>query len=115
MLFLGETALSKYALNGLLSDVDPNYLQADVVQFTGTVGKAFPSELSSVLQEVHPSFVVITPGALSAAERKKGVTSTILPSSQMPFDTSPWQILQTAQLGTLEMSSSQSGWNVNAD
>ncbi len=114
MLLLGETALSKYALNGLLSDVDPRYLQADLVQVTGTVGKTFPDELSTVLQKAHPSSIVITPGILSAAERKKNVTSILSPS-QLSFDTPSWQVLQTAQLGILEMSSSQSGWNISAD
>ena len=114
VLLLGAAALSKYALSGLLSDIDPRYLQANVVQFAGVVDKAFPSELSSVLQKAHPSFVVITPSTLSAAERKKGVTSTILPASQV-FDSPSWQVLQTAQSGTLVMSSTQSGWNINTD
>ncbi len=41
MLFLGAAALSKYALSGLLSTIEPGYLQADVVQVVGEAGKAF--------------------------------------------------------------------------
>src|SRR5260221_13593077 len=76
MLFLGAAALSKYALSGLLSTIEPGYLQADVVQVVGEAGKAFPTELSSVLQIAHPSLLIITPAALSPKLRKAGVTST---------------------------------------
>jgi competence protein ComEC len=111
MLLLGAAALSPYALNGLLSTIDPGYLQATVVQVVGEVGKDFPKELSNVLQAAHPSLIVITPAALSPKLRKAGVTSTILPPQ---FVDGPWQVLQTAQMGTIEISSSSNGWNLQA-
>lgn len=111
MLLLGAAALSTYALNGLLSTIDPSYLQAGIVQVVGEVGKDFPKELSNVLQAVHPSLIVITPAALSPKLRKAGVTSTILPPQ---FVDGPWQVLQTAQMGTIEISSSTNGWNLQA-
>src|SRR5712692_6232121 len=110
ILFLGAAALSKYALSGLLSTIEPGYLQADVVQVVGEAGKAFPPELSSVLQIAHPSLLMITPAALSPKLRKAGVTSTILPAQ---FAGVPWQVIQTAQSGTMQISSSISGWNVS--
>src|SRR6266699_1476601 len=68
----GFTAGSKFALNGLLAGIDQSYLQGNIVQITGEVGKDFPAELSAVLQAAHPSQLVITPGALSAKQRKAG-------------------------------------------
>src|SRR6266568_9429989 len=73
VLLVGTAALSKYALTGLMN-IDPGYLQADVVQIVGEAGKAFPSELSAVLQAAHPSLLVITPAKL----RKAGETSTLV-------------------------------------
>ena len=113
ILFLGATALSKFALAGLLSTIDQSHLEANVVQFVGEVGKAFPPELSAVLQVAQPSQLVITPAALSAKQRKAGVTSTVLPASTLGFGTTAWQVVQTAELGTIEVSSDGSGWNVN--
>src|SRR5947209_5706910 len=39
LLFLGASAMSKYALNGLLSDIAPDYLQAEIVQVVPTVAQ----------------------------------------------------------------------------
>ena len=112
MLFLGAAALSKYALNGLLTTIDHSYFQADVVQVIGEVDKAFPKELTTMLQLAHPSLIMITPAELSSKLRKAGTTSMILPPQ---FVKGPWQVIQTAQTGTMEISSSTSGWNVNAE
>ncbi len=112
MLLLGVASLSKYALNGLLATIDHSYLQADVVQVAGEVGKAFPVELSTILQLAHPALVMITPAELSSKLRKAGTTSTILPPQ---FVDGPWQVIQTAQAGTVEISSSISGWNITAE
>ena len=110
MLLLGVAALSTYTLNGLLSTLDPSFLQANVVQVVGEVGKAFPGPLSSVLQLAHPSLMVITPASLNAKQRKAGQSSVIAPA---PFAGAPWQVIQTAQAGTIEISSSGSGWNLS--
>jgi competence protein ComEC len=112
MLLLGVAALSNYALSGLLTTIDRSYLRADVVQVVGEAGKAFPAELSTVLQFAHPSLITITPAALSLKLRKAGTTSTILPPQ---FVDGPWQVIQTAQAGTIEISSSTSGWDVKAE
>lgn len=112
MLLLGVTALSHYALSGLLTTIDHNYLQADVVQVVGEVGKTFPAELNAVLQLARPSLIMITPAALSPKLRKTSTASTILPPQ---FVDSSWQVIQTAQTGTVEISSSINGWNVNAE
>ncbi len=112
MLLLGVTALSNYALSGLLTTIDHNYLQADVVQVVGEVGKTFLAELNAVLQSAHPSLIMITPAALSPKLRKTSTASTILPPQ---FVDGSWQVIQTAQTGTMEISSSISGWNINAE
>jgi competence protein ComEC len=112
MLLLGATALSKYALAGLLATISPGYLAADVVQFIGDAGKPFPTELPAVLQAIHPSLVIISPAALSAKLRKAGATS-VLASLQAISGT--WQIAQTAQTGTIEMNSNERGWTMRTD
>jgi competence protein ComEC len=112
MLLLGVAALSKYALNGLLTTINHSYLQANIVQVVGEVGKIFPPELSTVLQLASPSLIMMTPAALSSKQRKAATPSTILPPQ---FVEGPWQVIQTAQTGTLEISSSISGWNINAE
>ena len=109
MLLLGAAALSKYALSGLLTTIEPAYLHADVVQVVGEVGKDFPIELSTILQIAHPSLIIITPAALSPKLRKAGITSTVLPPQ---FVNGSWQVIQTAKMGTMEISSSITGWTI---
>ena len=112
MLLLGSAALSKYALSELLTTIDPGYLKANIVQVVGEVGKAFPTELTHILQLTSPSLLLITPAALSSKLSKVATTSTILPSQ---FVTASWQVIQTAQAGSTTISSSTSGWNVNTE
>jgi hypothetical protein len=78
MLLLGAAALSKYALAGLLADIAPTYFQADIVQVVAEVGKAVPAELGTVLQAARPSFLLISPAALSAKLRKGGLATSTL-------------------------------------
>lgn len=113
MLLLGAAAESKFALNGLLTDFDQSALQANIVQIVGEVDKAFPTELSAVLQAAHPSQLVITPAALSAKQRKAG-TTTIVPPLALTFGESNWQVIQTAQVGTVGVDSGAGGWNIQA-
>jgi len=113
MLLLGSAALSKYALSGLLTSIDPGYLTANIVQVVGDAGKAFPTELSSILHIASPSILLITPAALSSKRGTAGTTtSTILPPQAV---TGTWQVIQTAQVGNTTISSSANGWNVTTD
>jgi competence protein ComEC len=112
MLLLGSAALSKYALSGLLTTIDTGYLKANIVQVVGEAGKAFPTELTNILQLASPSVLLITPSALSSKLSKAKTTSTILPAQ---FVVEPWQVIQTAQAGSTTISSSTSGWNVNTE
>ena len=112
LLLLGSAALSSYALNGLLSTIDPGYLKANIVQVIGEVGKSFPAELTSVLELASPSLILITPAALSPKLHKVVTTTTILPSQLM---IGPWQVIQTAQAGTTTISNSASGWNISTE
>ncbi len=117
LLLLGATALSNFALSGLVTNIDQSYLQSDIVQVVGESSKAFPPELSTVLQAAHPALVVITPASLTPKQRKAGET-TVLPASTLAFGTTPLQVVQTAQLGTLEIRSSPiyrvsgNGWSL---
>ncbi len=111
VLLLGATALSKFALSGLVTNIDPGYLQANVVQLVGESSKAFPPELSTVLQAAHPVLVVITPASLTPKQRKAGET-TVLPASILAFGTTSLQVVQTAQSGTQEIISSGNGWSM---
>jgi len=101
-----------HALTGLLADIDNSYLQADIVQVVADVGKAFPAELSTILQVAKPSLVVITPAALSAKQRKAGKTPLITSLSQL-FPGASYQIVQTAQVGTLKIYISNQRWAMN--
>jgi len=114
LLLVGETALSKYALSGLLTTIDKSYLQAEVVQLVAEASKTFPTALQEVLQLAHPSTVVITPAILPSKLRKAGATTVLAPASLQPTN-GAWQIEQTAQMGTLEISSNGSRWAISAD
>ncbi len=116
MLLLGATAQSKYALAGLLASIPLNYIHASIVQVIGEVGKPFPTELTEVLRQARPSFLVITPGVLSAKLRKSGATSVMTLPSTLSADINNQthlQIVQTAQVGTFEISGSGGSWSVN--
>ncbi len=116
LLLLGSAAQSKYALMGLLTTLPLNYLHASIVQVIGEVDKQFPVELTEVLQKAQPSLLVITPGVLSAKLRKSGATSVIaspLTLSTTTNDVPHLQIVQTAQVGTLEISTSANSWSIN--
>ena len=115
MLFIGATAMSKYALTELLSTIAPSYLQADIVQLVAEAGKDFPSALGTILQEAKPSYVVITPAGLTAKQRKANTSPIItLPPVLTQLKA---QVEQTAQVavgtGTLEISDDSSDWNVH--
>ena len=114
LLLLGETALSKYALNGLLANSQQGMLAADIVQIVGEAGKDFPSALQSVLQAAHPSTVIVTPAALSAKLRKAGASTNLTPL-QLQSITGPWQPIETASAGTVEVTSSAAGWSMQTD
>ncbi len=90
--------------SGLLSDIAPQFLASDIVQLVTVVGKPFPAELREVLQAAHPSLLVLTPALLSSKDRKAGLSSALKP---IPPDLSSttWQIVQTAQVGTVEIDS----------
>ncbi|MDQ2717293.1 MAG: ComEC/Rec2 family competence protein [Chloroflexota bacterium] len=111
LLLLGTTAMSRYALSGLLTAIAPDYLQADIVQVVGEVGKSFPAELSAVLQAAHPALLVITPAALSAHQRQAHLSSTIALTRQLS-DAVTDQVVQTSQAGTLEITSDNHTWDL---
>ena len=116
ILLLGATAQSKYALAGLMATLPPNYLHASIVQLIGEVDKQFPTELTEVLRQAQPSLLIITPGVLSAKQRKSGATSilTLPPLLLSALGSEPHaQVMQTAQVGTIEISTTSEGWDIS--
>ena len=112
VLFLGAAAMSKYALSELASTIAPSYLQANIVQVMGETGKAFPAELAPLLQETHYSRLLITPAALTPRQRKAGTNPLI---TSLPPGVASDTVIQTAQVGTLAISSNGNGWSVDAN
>ncbi len=106
ILLLGASAQSPYALAGLISDFDANFLHAEIVQMVGEAGKAIPATLMEVLRMAHPSLIVVTPAALSATQRK----ASPAPSYALPvgLSSADWQVVQTALSGTFEIPSGRS-------
>jgi competence protein ComEC len=115
LLLLGDTALSKYALQGLLSNIDPRYLASDAVQLDGDAGKAFPSALDTLLTIVHPSSVIISPAALTPKQRKAGTSSIVSGTDAQWLLQGPWQVFQTAQVGTLVLGSDGQAWSIQPE
>ncbi|HEX3643265.1 MAG TPA: hypothetical protein VHV10_18425, partial [Ktedonobacteraceae bacterium] len=109
MLLLGASAQSTYALAGLADSVDANAIQSDIVQIVGEAGKPIPQAVVDVLQRVHPSLLVVTPSELSTAQRKAHSSADILSPGTIPVT----RTIQTAQVGTLEITSDDRGWSTN--
>jgi len=114
ILLLGAASMSKYALEGLLSAIAPAYLQANIVQLMAENGKDLPSQLSSVLAASHPSLLIVSPWALSGKQRKAGMT-TILTTLPPALSSPAWQVVQTAQTGTIEIDSTLQGWGLQSN
>jgi hypothetical protein len=113
LLLLGNAALSKYALeDGILSTVNKSYLAADVVQLVGDASKTFPTALNTLLVDAHPALVVVTPSLLSPRLRKAGANNVL---AALPFSDRAWQVIQTAQAGTLDISASTGGWSTQVE
>jgi len=69
-----------------------------------------------VLQVAKPSLILITPGALSAKQRKQAMSPVIdpLPAILTAGTTeTAWQLEQTAQVGTIEIECSNQQWGIN--
>src|SRR5690348_9306450 len=112
MLLLDSAALSKYALTGLRDSIGPDYLAANIVQITGDASKPFPKELPEVLQAIHPSLLIISPAAISSKQRKAGASSVL---ASLQSISGAWQIDQTAQTGTIEITSNGQNWTIQSD
>ncbi len=116
LLLLGAAAQSRYALAHLLTTLPINYIRASIVQVIGEVDKPFSSELLEVVRQAHPSLLLIMAGALSPKLRKSGANSILVlpPSLRSTTSAVPQiQVLQTAQVGTTEISGDTHGWSIN--
>ncbi len=113
MLLLGVTAASNYALDGLLTGIAPVYLQADIVQVVGQTDKSFSSSLLPILQAAHAKLLIITPASLTPKQRKAGANTIITVAPELSAVVT--QIVQTSQVGTLELHSSDNGWSMTSE
>jgi beta-lactamase superfamily II metal-dependent hydrolase len=113
MLLLGTAVFSTYALRGLPATITSDYLRADIVQVVAEVGKRLPAALSTILQLIRPSQVIVTPATLTNRQRKAGLTTAILDPLPPELVDSSWQTVQTAQVGTLEITTGNQGWLLN--
>jgi hypothetical protein len=109
LLLLGASALSDYALAGLMDSVDASALQSDIVQIVGEAGKPLSQTLVGVLQRVHPSLLIVSSAELGAAQRKARSS----PGLVLPGVIAAVQTFQTAQDGTLEVTSDGLSWSKN--
>ncbi len=116
ILLLGAAAESTHALKGVLTTIASNYLRAAIVHIVGEIGKPFSAQAIATIQMAQPSLLLITPPALSAKQRKIAGFSTILPETALaPLLTNrDMQIMQTAETGSLEISSDSNGWSVQS-
>lgn len=116
MLLLGAAAQSNYALEGVLANAAGSDLQAEIVQFVEENNQPVPTGLMAALQQARPRVLVITP-ALIPKKPKTGSPGTAATTDnavgQLLSRQAAWQVIQTAQVGTLEISSDTSGWNMN--
>jgi competence protein ComEC len=113
ILFLDATAESTYALTEVMTSSTSNYLQAEIVQMIGEVHKPFLTEVGALLQQAHPSLLVITPASLSSKQRKTAGASTVIEPLPPLLSRGNWQVVQTAQMGTLEIDSKDGRWSMS--
>jgi competence protein ComEC len=111
ILLLGVAAQSSYALQGLITELDAEYLRAEVVQIVGGAGKAVPTELGTVLQQTDAKYLVVTPAALSSRQSKLGQQSPPALPALVTGET--WQTIATAQIGTVEIECEQNSWTID--
>jgi len=122
LLLLGETSYSTYALKGILNHINSNPTSADIVEIIGDVGKTFPATLAEVIQLTHPSLLIVTPGTLPKKRRSNigssgtmaaaPATTMLNTSALVPLVAGTTiQVLQIAQVGTLEINANAAGWN----
>jgi competence protein ComEC len=109
MLLLNSAALSDYALKNLPASRSVNHLPAEIVQINSEAGKAVPTSLPSILALAHPSLLLVMP--IPARKSKNQATSAVS-TAQFTRSSEPWQVLQSGQVGRLEISSNDRGWNI---
>ncbi len=121
LLLLGEASYSTYALNGVLNSIGSNPTRADIVEVVGDVAKTFPAAMTQVMQIVHPTMLIVTPGILPRKQHSNTSTivtitpptTTLTVAALAPLIAGmPVRVMQTAQVGTLEISSNATGWSM---
>ncbi|GHO76065.1 hypothetical protein KSD_38360 [Ktedonobacter sp. SOSP1-85] len=115
LLLLGEAATSNYALQGLLDDIDPTYLQADIVQVVDNANKPFPQALATLLTKAQPAQLIVTPGTPGRGVNKQALsTSSEELSTLLSRETggllSTLAVRFIAQTGTLTLRDTGQGW-----
>ena len=110
LLLLNSAALSDYALHTLSISLAPTYVQAEIVQFTGEQGKAFPATLTDMLRLAHPSLLLLT---TTPARQRKSTTQRATTADPPSLPAGPWEVLHGDQAGSLELQSDEYGWDIH--
>ncbi|GHO43185.1 ComEC/Rec2 family competence protein [Ktedonospora formicarum] len=104
LLLLSVAGASTYALQGILSSIQPSDLHADIVQVESAISKPYPSVLRTLFERAQPSILVVSPvgsrGSTQTAENNKLYFST--------FD--DLQIWSVADVGALAIRRTDQGW-----
>ena len=111
VLLLGAAAQSSYALKGLTEQFPSNSLQSEIVQIMGEQNTEPVPEMETIMQEAQPALVIVTPGQLSAAQKKAPQSSSVDTIEKQPA-LAGRQVLRTGQVGSVEIRSSSMGWTM---
>ena len=111
VLLLGAAAQSSYALKGLIEQFPSNSLQSEIVQIMGEKNKKLTPEMETIMQEAQPALVIVTPGQLSAAQKKAPQPPSADTIQKQPA-LAGRQVVRTEQVGSVEIRSSSMGWTM---
>jgi competence protein ComEC len=113
LLFLGATAQSPYALTGLQTQVLADKRQAEIVQIVAGTGQPITNDLKTILQDAHPSALVITPPITRSSKKS---TSSPPQTVQDTFSAifPNLRVISTEQSGNLDLVNNGHEWNLNA-
>ena len=105
LLLLNSTSLSTYALRMLPESVASSYLQAQIVQISGSTGKTFSPDLAPILAQVKPALLVMT--ITPVTKRKQPASIPVPPAGS-------WQELDIGQHSSLAISANGQGWSIDS-
>jgi hypothetical protein len=112
VLLLDTAAQSSYALDGLLADINPAALQADIVAVTGEAGKPAPAALEPLLRVISPALLVVLLTAKKGKAAASPETLASVPFLSRQDEATAGQVLLLNEQGTLTIRNIDGRWNV---